>query len=76
MPLRVLIVTPTYNERENLPTFLEQVFSVAPDAHVLVVDDHSPDGTGELADQIGALRPARDGDVHRPGKMGSSAART
>ncbi len=70
---RSLIVTPTYNERENLEPFLEGVFRWAPKAHVLVVDDNSPDGTGRLADEIAARDP-RVRVMHRPGKMGLGSA--
>ena len=48
-PPRVLIVTPTHNERDNLAPFLDGVFEVLPRAHCMVVDDASPDGTGALA---------------------------
>lgn len=71
--LRVLIVTPTFNERDNLETFLEGVFGVLPDAHVVVVDDASPDGTGELADRI-ASADDRVHVLHRPGKLGIGSA--
>jgi dolichol-phosphate mannosyltransferase len=70
---RALIVTPTYNERENLEPFLEGVFRWAPSANVLVVDDNSPDGTGDLADTIAARDP-RVRVMHRPGKMGLGSA--
>lgn len=71
--LRVLIVTPTYNERDNLETFLAGVFDVLPEADVVVVDDASPDGTGELADHI-AEQDARVHVIHRPGKLGIGSA--
>ena len=70
---RVLIITPTYNERDNLPTFLEQVFAAAPEVSVLVIDDNSPDGTGALADEIAARDP-RVSVMHRAGKMGLGSA--
>jgi dolichol-phosphate mannosyltransferase len=70
---RSLIVTPTYNERENLEPFLEGVFRWAPKAHVLIVDDNSPDGTGDLADRIAARDP-RVKVMHRPGKLGLGSA--
>lgn len=73
MARRVLIITPTYNERENLETFLSLVFGVAPTVDVLVVDDNSPDGTGALADEIAAKDP-RVKVMHRPGKMGLGTA--
>ena len=47
---RTLIVTPTYNERENINRFVDSVRLALPSADILVVDDNSPDGTGELAD--------------------------
>lgn len=71
--MRILIVTPTYNERENLAPFLDGVFDALPDAHVLVVDDASPDGTGALADQIARV-DERLRVLHRPGKMGLGSA--
>ena len=73
MPRRTLIITPTYNERENLETFVRQVFAAAPDADLLVVDDASPDGTGEVADRLAASDP-RVKVMHRPGKLGLGSA--
>jgi dolichol-phosphate mannosyltransferase len=70
---RVLIVTPTFDERENLEPFLEGVFSAVPGAHVLVVDDASPDGTGELADALAASDP-RVKVLHRAAKLGLGSA--
>jgi dolichol-phosphate mannosyltransferase len=70
---RVLVVIPTYNERENLPLILARVRSAVPTAHVLVADDSSPDGTGQVAEHL-----ASDDDhvrvLHRPGKQGLGAA--
>lgn len=68
-----LIVTPTYNERENLPAFVDAVFAVVPDAHLWIVDDNSPDGTGALADSIAARDP-RVKVLHRPSKLGLGTA--
>ena len=73
MAPRVLIVTPTYNERENLETFVASLHAVAPDVDVLVVDDASPDGTGDLADAL-AARDARIRVRHRAGKLGIGTA--
>ncbi|GAC1552330.1 MAG: hypothetical protein NVS3B10_14520 [Polyangiales bacterium] len=70
---RSLIVTPTYNERDNLEPFLAGVFRWAPAANVLVVDDASPDGTGALADRIAARDP-RVRVMHRAGKLGLGSA--
>lgn len=68
-----LIITPTYNERSNLPVFVAATLGVAPGAHVLVVDDNSPDGTGAVADELAAKDP-RVRVMHRPGKMGLGTA--
>ena len=59
-----LIVMPTYNEKDNLETTLSGIFSYCPQVNVLVVDDSSPDGTGDLAEEMAAADPrvfARDG---------------
>jgi dolichol-phosphate mannosyltransferase len=69
----VLVVVPTYNERDNLPPIVRRVHAAVPGAHVLVVDDASPDGTGELADQLAAADP-RIRVLHRDGKNGLGAA--
>ena len=53
-PLRVLVIVPTYNERENLPLILGRIRAAAPAVHVLVADDASPDGTGQIADHLAA----------------------
>jgi len=73
MAPRVLVVTPTYNERDNLETFVRSVHDVLPEAHVLVVDDASPDGTGDIADGLSAGDP-RVRVLHRPGKLGIGSA--
>lgn len=73
MSRRVLVITPTYNERENLHAFLDALFAVAPEVDVLVVDDNSPDGTGALADAVAAVDP-RVHVRHRAGKLGLGTA--
>lgn len=70
---RALIVTPTYNEADNLRQFVAQVLALAPGAHILVVDDASPDGTGALADGM-ASQDARVRVLHRRGKLGLGTA--
>ena len=70
-----LIITPTYNERSNLETFVESTLGNAPRAHVLIVDDNSPDGTGALADEL-AARDSRVRVLHRPSKLGLGTAYT
>jgi dolichol-phosphate mannosyltransferase len=69
----VWVVVPTYNERENLERLVEAVLGALPEASVLVVDDRSPDGTGELADTLAAREP-RISVLHRPGKEGLGVA--
>jgi dolichol-phosphate mannosyltransferase len=71
--VRTLVVMPTYNERENLPQIVPLVLSQDPGIHVLIVDDNSPDGTGELADKL-AGENERVHVVHRPGKQGLGTA--
>ena len=70
---RPLVVIPTYNERENLASIVGRVRVAVPDAAVLVVDDSSPDGTGELADELAADDSAVH-VLHRIGKEGLGAA--
>jgi len=69
----VLVVIPTYNERDNLEPLLTRMHAAVPDADVLVVDDGSPDGTGELADKLAADDP-RVRVLHRTTKAGLGAA--
>jgi dolichol-phosphate mannosyltransferase len=69
----VLVCIPTYNERDNLPLVVGRVRAAVPSADVLVLDDNSPDGTGEVADALAA----EDGQVHvlhRAGKEGLGRA--
>ena len=72
-PQRVVVLTPTYNERDNLEPFVDELFGVLPKAHLLVIDDSSPDGTGELADEL-AARDERIAVLHRPRKLGLGTA--
>jgi dolichol-phosphate mannosyltransferase len=71
--MKTLVIIPTYNERESLPVQLAGVRKYAPDVDVLVVDDNSPDGTGEWADAQ-AVADAHVSVLHRPGKAGLGAA--
>ncbi len=67
------VIIPTFNEAENLPRAVEQVRRFAPEVHILVVDDASPDGTGDIADDI-AARDSAVHVLHRSGKAGLGAA--
>ena len=58
--MRSLIIIPTYNERESLPTVMDRLRRAVPQGDVLVVDDNSPDGTGEMADRMAEA----DGQIH------------
>jgi dolichol-phosphate mannosyltransferase len=75
---RILVIIPTFNERENLPVILQRLHRAHPDAHVLVVDDSSPDGTGQLADELAEADnkayPERIHVLHRTTKDGLGAA--
>jgi dolichol-phosphate mannosyltransferase len=70
---RVLVITPTYNERDNLVPLTEALFAAVPRADLLIVDDASPDGTGALADEL-AAKDARVRVLHRRGKLGLGTA--
>ncbi len=70
---RVAVLIPTYNERENLPTAVHGVREAVPAADVVVLDDASPDGTGEVADALAAEDP-QVRVIHRAGKEGLGAA--
>lgn len=70
---RALVVMPTYDERENLPLIVPEILNQDEGIEVLIVDDNSPDGTGELADEL-AAREARVHVMHRPAKQGLGTA--
>ena len=75
--MRLTVVLPTYNERENLPRMVAELLALdLPGAalSILVVDDASPDGTGALADELVAAHPERVGVLHRQGKEGLGKA--
>ena len=71
--MRTLVIIPTYNERENIGPIVGRVRASAPEVDVLVVDDSSPDGTGEIADALAAT-DASVYVLHRAGKDGLGAA--
>jgi dolichol-phosphate mannosyltransferase len=71
--MKTLIIIPTYNEIENLRPIVTDILSFAPTTDILIVDDNSPDGTGQLADQISA-EDARVHTMHRTGKLGLGTA--
>lgn len=70
---RVAVIVPTYNERANLEQIASRLRTAVPDADLLIVDDNSPDGTGEAADKL-AAGDARIHVLHRPAKAGLGSA--
>ncbi|MFO0807937.1 MAG: polyprenol monophosphomannose synthase [Gemmataceae bacterium] len=70
---RLLVSMATYNERDNLAPLVAAISEQLPDAHILVTDDNSPDGTGAIADELSARDP-RVRVLHRPGKLGLGTA--
>lgn len=72
--MRITVIIPTYNEAENLPKLVSALFSLPLDLGILIVDDNSPDGTGEIADSIAKEHPAKVDVMHREGKLGLRTA--
>lgn len=72
--MRITIILPTYNEAENLPKLVSALFSLPLDLSLLVVDDNSPDGTGEIADDLAKQHPGKFYVLHRAGKEGLRSA--
>ena len=68
-----LVIVPTYNERDNLPRLVHRVFSLPVQVELLIVDDNSPDGTGQMADEFAGRNPQMH-VLHRPGKEGLGRA--
>ncbi len=71
--MKTCVIVPTYNEKENIVDLVKQLLELPIDAHVIVVDDNSPDGTGELADRL-AADTDRVSVIHRAGKLGLGTA--
>ena len=73
--MKTFIILPTYNEAQNLAPMVEQILALGlQDPHILVIDDNSQDGTGEIADRLHDRHPDRVTVAHRPGKMGLGTA--
>jgi len=72
--MRIVVVVPTYNEAENLAKLVSVLFSLLLDITILVVDDNSPDGTGDFAEQLSREYPGRVTVIHRAGKLGLRSA--
>lgn len=67
------IIIPTYNERDNIGLLIRDILALGLGSQVIIVDDNSPDGTGELADELAAQNPGVQ-VLHRPGKLGLGTA--
>jgi len=73
--VELTVVIPTYNEAENLPKLVSALFDLPlPQLRILIVDDNSPDGTGDLAEEIGRGADGRLSVLHRRGKLGLGTA--
>lgn len=72
---KLIVVLPTYNEAQNLPLIVAELLALnVPNLHILVVDDNSPDGTGQLAENLAAEHPGRVHVMHRTEKAGLGPA--
>jgi len=72
--LKITVITPTYNEAENLPKLVSALFSLPLDLTLLVVDDNSPDGTGRIAEDLSKEHSGKINVLHRAGKLGLRSA--
>ncbi|MGD9147923.1 MAG: polyprenol monophosphomannose synthase [Anaerolineae bacterium] len=72
---KIMVVIPTFNEADNLPTMVGELLTLElPQVEILIVDDNSPDGTGEIADDLVKRHPDRMHVMHRAGKLGLGTA--
>ena len=72
--MQATVIVPTYNERENIEPLLHQLLDLPVELRIIVVDDNSPDGTGDLAEQLAAQSGGRVTVIHRAGKLGLGTA--
>ncbi len=73
--MKTMVVMPTYNEADNLVQMVAELMTLELDGlEILVIDDNSPDGTGQIAEELAAQYPDRLHVIHRPGKMGLGTA--
>lgn len=73
--MKITVIIPTYNEAENLPKLAADLFAVPlPELSILVVDDNSPDGTGQIAEDLALQYPGKVHVMHRSGKLGLGSA--
>ncbi len=72
--MKTIVVMPTYNEAENLPQMVAALLSLENDLEIVIVDDNSPDGTGDLAEKLSRQHPSKLHIIHREGKFGLGTA--
>jgi glycosyltransferase involved in cell wall biosynthesis len=72
--LKAMMIVPTYNEKENVESLVGEILDLPVPVEIIIVDDNSPDGTGEIADQLAAAHAGRVHVIHRPGKLGLGTA--
>jgi len=68
------VVVPTYNERDNISHLIDEIMALEAALDAIIVDDNSPDGTGELVDTLATQYPGRVHVIHRPEKLGLGTA--
>jgi len=69
-----MMIVPTYNERENIELLVGEILALSVPVEIVIVDDNSPDGTGEVADRLAVAHPGRVHVIHRPAKLGLGTA--
>lgn len=74
MNIQVSVIVPTYNEKENIESLVTQLLALPTSVHVIVVDDNSPDGTGEITDRLSVENAGQVSVIHRHGKLGLGTA--
>lgn len=73
--MKIFVVLPTYNEADNIAAISAELWTLPfDDLSILIVDDNSPDGTGQIAERLAEQRPGKTHVIHRPGKMGLGTA--
>jgi glycosyltransferase involved in cell wall biosynthesis len=72
--MQICVIVPTYNEKENIDPLVTQLLALPMRVHIIVVDDSSPDGTGEIAGRLAVENAGRVSVIHRPGKLGLGTA--
>jgi dolichol-phosphate mannosyltransferase len=72
--LQVAVIVPTYNEKENIESLVAQLLALPTEVDIIVVDDNSPDGTGQIVDRLAIENEGRISVVHRAGKLGLGTA--